>query len=145
MDIKGAKQIRIVEYLRIIGFSPVNVRGLQYWYISPLRDERTASFKVNDAINEWYDFGLSAGGDIIDLGRFLYRTDNINTVLLRISENAVGVPIDRLQYKNVRPGPVEDDMQNLEVTDLRMQSLLSYLRSRHIDEIVGRQYCKEVQ
>ena len=48
MNIKEAKQIRLVEYLRIIGHSPVNARGCQYWYLSPLREERTPSFKVND-------------------------------------------------------------------------------------------------
>ena len=48
-----------VEYLRIIGHSPVNARSCQYWYLlSPLREERTPSFKVNDNLNEWYDFGL---------------------------------------------------------------------------------------
>ena len=59
MNIKDAKQIRIVEYLRIIGYSPVNVKGHQYWYLSPFRDEKTASFKVNDAI--FWIQGLSMG------------------------------------------------------------------------------------
>ena len=89
MNIKEAKQIRLVEYLRIIGHSPVNARGCQYWYLSPLREERTPSFKVNDKLNEWYDLGLSAGGDIIELGKHLYRTGNVSVVLLRISENAI--------------------------------------------------------
>ena len=78
MNINEAKQIRLVEYLRIIGHSPVNARGCQYWYLSPLREERTPSFKVNDNLNEWYDFGLSAGGDIIELGKHLYRTGNVS-------------------------------------------------------------------
>lgn len=33
MNINEAKQIRLVEYLRIIGHSPVNARGCQYWYL----------------------------------------------------------------------------------------------------------------
>lgn len=94
MNINEAKQIRLVEYLRIIGHSPVNARGCQYWYLSPLREERTPSFKVNDNLNEWYDFGISAGGDIIELGKHLYRTGNVSMVLLRISENAIGVPFN---------------------------------------------------
>ncbi len=56
MNIKEAKQIRLVEYLRIAGYHPVNVRGNQYWYLSPLREERSPSFKINDNLNEWYDF-----------------------------------------------------------------------------------------
>ena len=52
MNIKEAKQIRLVEYLRIVGYLPVNVKGYQYWYLSPLREERTPSFKVNDNLND---------------------------------------------------------------------------------------------
>lgn len=115
MNIKEAKQIRLVEYLRIIGYAPVNVRGHQYWYLSPLREERVPSFKVNDNLNEWYDFGLSAGGDIIELGKHLYRTGDISTILLRISENAVGIPMPQLQSRTARPCPVEDGMEHVEV------------------------------
>lgn len=144
MNINEAKQIRLVEYLRITGHHPVNVRGYQYWYLSPLREERTPSFKVNDNLNEWYDFGLSAGGDIIELGKYLYKTSNVSTVLLRISENAIGVPGQQLQSRTVRPCPVEDEMENVEVVDLNHYALLSYLRSRGISEEVGRTYCKEI-
>lgn len=144
MNIKEAKQIRLVEYLRIIGHSPVNARGSQYWYLSPLREERTPSFKVNDNLNEWYDFGLSAGGDIIELGKHLYRTSNVSMVLLRISENAIGVPIQQLQSRTARPCPVEEEMENVEVRELSHYALLSYLRSRYISEGIGRLYCKEI-
>lgn len=144
MNINEAKQIRLVEYLRITGHHPVNIRGYQYWYLSPLREERTPSFKVNDNLNEWYDFGLSAGGDIIELGKYLYKTSNVSTVLLRISENAIGVPGQQLQSRTVRPCPVEDEMENVEVVDLNHYALLSYLRSRGINEEVGRTYCKEI-
>ena len=144
MNIKEAKQIRPVEYLRIIGHSPVNTRGCQYWYLSPLREERTPSFKVNDNLNEWYDFGLSAGGDIIELGKHLYRTGNVSVVLLRISENAIGVPFQQLQSQSVRPGPIEEEMENVEVRELSHHALLSYLRSRYISENIGRLYCKEI-
>lgn len=144
MNIKEAKQIRLVEYLRIIGHSPVNTRGCQYWYLSPLREERTPSFKVNDNLNEWYDFGLSAGGDIIELGKHLYRTGNVSVVLLRISENAIGVPFQQLQSRSVRPGPIEEEMENVEVRELSHHALLSYLRSRYISENIGRLYCKEI-
>ena len=145
MNIKEAKQIRHVEYLRIIGYSPVNVRGSQYWYLSPLREERTPSFKVNDHLNEWYDFGISAGGDIIELGKCLYKTSNVSMVLLRISENAIGVPFQQLQSRTVRPCPIEEEMENAEVRGLNHYALLSYLRSRYISEEVGRRYCKEIQ
>lgn len=109
-----------------------------------MREERTPSFKVNDNLNEWYDFGLSAGGDIIELGKHLYRTGNVSVVLLRISENAIGVPFQQLQSRSVRPCPIEEEMENVEVRELSHHALLSYLRSRYISENIGRLYCKEI-
>ena len=53
MNISEAKQIRIVDYLRLLGHEPKNARGGQYWYLSPFREEKTPSFKVNDRLNEW--------------------------------------------------------------------------------------------
>lgn len=144
MNISEAKQIRLVEYLRILGYSPSNVRGCQYWYLSPLREERTPSFKVNDSLNEWYDFALSDGGDIIELGKYLYHTGNVNTVLQRISESVTGVSFRQLQSRTVRPCPVENEMENIEVRELGHYALLSYLRSRHISAETGRRYCKEI-
>lgn len=81
MNITEAKKIRIVDYLRQIGHEPKRICGTQYWYLSPFRDERTPSFKVNDLRNEWYDFAVAQGGDIIDLGKLLYNTSSIKEVL----------------------------------------------------------------
>lgn len=56
MTIAEAKQIRIVDFLVQLGHRALYVKSGQHWYLSPLREERTPSFKVNDRINEWYDF-----------------------------------------------------------------------------------------
>ena len=81
MNTIEAKRIRIVDYLRLLGHEPVKVRGGQYWYLSPLRKEDTPSFKVNDRLNEWYDFGLSEGGSIIELAMLFLRTSSVSEVL----------------------------------------------------------------
>ena len=52
MTIAEAKQLRIVDYLASLGYHPQSVTSKQYWYLSPLRNERTPSFKVNDRLNE---------------------------------------------------------------------------------------------
>lgn len=56
MNIAEAKEIRMVDFLQLLGHSPVRIYNSQYWYLSPLRQEDTPSFKVNDRLNEWYDF-----------------------------------------------------------------------------------------
>jgi len=61
-----AKQIDLVDYLAALGHRPQKIRNKDYWYHSPLRDEKTASFKVNRSLNVWYDHGIGKGGNLID-------------------------------------------------------------------------------
>ena len=67
MNLHNIKQQSIVDYLQQQGHSPQHIRGNAYWYCSPLRNEQTASFKVNTERNQWYDFATGRHGDIIDL------------------------------------------------------------------------------
>ena len=67
MNLHNIKQQSIVDYLQQQGYSPQHIRGNAYWYCSPLRNEHTASFKVNTERNQWYDFVTGEHGDIIDL------------------------------------------------------------------------------
>ena len=67
MNLHDIKQQSIVDYLQQHGYSPQHIRGNAYWYCSPLRNEQTASFKVNTERNQWYDFATGEHGDIIDL------------------------------------------------------------------------------
>ena len=67
MNLHNIKQQSIVDYLQQQGYSPQHIRGNSYWYCSPLRNEQTASFKVNTERNQWYDFATGEHGDIIDL------------------------------------------------------------------------------
>ena len=56
MNIQEVKNIRIADYLRSLGYTPVKQQGNSLWYKSPLREEKDASFKVNTELNKWYDF-----------------------------------------------------------------------------------------
>ena len=67
MHLHDIKQILIVAYLAQAGFEAKLIKGVNYWYCSPLRSELTPSFKVNAERNQWYDFGTGDHGDIIDL------------------------------------------------------------------------------
>ena len=67
MHLHDIKQTTIVAYLAQAGFEAKLIKGVNYWYCSPLRSELTPSFKVNAERNQWYDFGTGDHGDIIDL------------------------------------------------------------------------------
>jgi DNA primase len=65
-SLKEFKEIDLVEYLSSLGFKPRKVRNEDFWYLSPLREEKEASFKVNRKLNVWYDHGIGKGGNLID-------------------------------------------------------------------------------
>lgn len=144
MNISEAKQIRIVDYLRLLGHEPKNARGGQYWYLSPFREEKTPSFKVNDRLNEWYDFGAATGGDLVELGKHLYGTDSVSEVLACIERHAGTNELLRVRLPAVMLRPVEAEMKDIRVVPLRHHALLSYLHSRMIDADIGKIFCKEV-
>lgn len=144
MNISEAKQVRIVDFLAQLGHHAQYVKSEQHWYLSPLREERTPSFKVNDRLNEWYDFGEATGGDLVELGKHLFQTDDVSEVLAHIERHAGIVPLPRIRMPTAAPRPVEAEMRDVVVVPLRHHALLSYLHSRQIDADIGRMFCREV-
>ena len=55
------------------GYEPHKIKGHNYWYLSPLREEKEASFKVNNHLNIWYDHGLGKGGRLVDLAIEMFQ------------------------------------------------------------------------
>ena len=86
MTTEEAKKIRIADYLHSLGYSPVKQQGVNLWYKSPFREENEPSFKVNTEREQWFDFGLGKGGNIIALAAHLYATESVPYILKRIEE-----------------------------------------------------------
>ena len=144
MTIDEAKRVRIVDFLAQLGHRAQYMKSEQYWYLSPLRKEVTPSFKVNDRLNEWYDFGEATGGDLVELGKYLCGTKSVSEALAYIKRYVNGVSLPRPRALPATSRPVEADMKNLIIVPLRHHALLSYLHSRMIDSDIGRMFCKEV-
>jgi DNA primase len=77
MNCEQANQIDLVDYLQSIGHEPSKLRGNDYWYHSPLRNEKEPSFKVNRSKNVWYDHGLGKGGTLVDFAMEYYHCNTI--------------------------------------------------------------------
>ena len=84
LSIEEARRADIVDYLAKLGHEPSKIKGSDYWYSSPLRNEKTPSFKVNRKLNRWYDHGLGKGGNIIDFA-ILYNNCTIGEFLRQLS------------------------------------------------------------
>ncbi len=84
MNCEQANQINLIEYLYLLEYNPKNIRGQDHWYLSPLREEKEASFKVNKEKNVWYDHGIGKGGNLVDFVMEFYRC-NICDALQKLS------------------------------------------------------------
>ena len=78
MNIDQIKQIKLQDFLATMGCKPVKQYGVNLMYLSPLRTEKHASFKINTELNLWYDFGIGKGGNIIDLAELLYNSSDVS-------------------------------------------------------------------
>lgn len=142
MTCAEAKHIDMVEYLDRMGFQPVRVRGNNFWYMSPFRDEKTASFKINRKINRWYDFGEGKGGNIIDFG-IRYMNCTIREFLNVLSCNDISFPKSAIGDGTVFVKP-EPKITILEDHPLRSYPLLNYLKERRIPLDIAEKFCREV-
>jgi hypothetical protein len=148
-----ARQIDLVDYLNTLGYQPQKVRGTDYWYLSPLRDEKTPSFKVNRQKNIWFDHGLGQGGDMIDFGTLHFRC-TVTEFLNRLKS------ADLKQTFSFHPhvhaatalmlGAGEKEKSTsgriivMDTRPLQDGQLLDYLKSRYIPVEIAFRFCKEV-
>ncbi|MCP9199253.1 toprim domain-containing protein [Gramella sp. GC03-9] len=135
-----ARSICIVQTLAKLGHFPSKTTEKEAWFLSPLRSETQASFKVSLKLNRWYDFGIGEGGNVIDL---VSKVSNCSVAeaLEFLSDD---LPVFRTQ--NHEPHIYKKDSCNrvIEVRPISKSHLRKYLRSRGISLQVARTYCKEV-
>ena len=138
--IQDIKHIPIRDFLAHRGITPKQENTRYGFYLSPLREEQDASFKVDYTQNLWYDFGAGRGGSIIDLVMEIekcnfqqaverLRNDNISTSTLVTSQTL---------HTSASGLKVSEDYH------LRHPALINYLDSRAIDASIAKKFCREV-
>lgn len=149
LSFKEANQIDLVDYLETLGFRPKKFHGQDYWYLSPFREEKTASFKVNRRINAWYDHGLGIGGSLVDLGMHYYQCSN-KEFLARLNEGEVGKTptLTRPQFQQPQDKTlVNTDAGKIVIRNVRTiedPGLRSYLQKRQIPFAIAQRFCSEI-
>lgn len=141
LSVREAKEIDLVDYLSSLGHEAVKVRGNDYWYLSPLREEKTPSFKVNRKINKWYDHGTSQGGNLIDFA-ILYKHCTVGELLQGLSSHfSFHQPAI---YQPKRNENKESKITIVQESNLSSTPLLHYLKQRRISLPVAEQFCREI-
>jgi len=141
------RQSDLTYLLEMLGHEPTVRKkdDTDYWYLSPLRNERTASFHVDRTANEWYDFGLSAGGNPVDFLLRYYRC-SIAELLERL--NISFSPHQLYLFEpDLHEGRAGKD-KKLMVTDVKplyKYPLKNYLHERSIPVAVADKYCVEIE
>ena len=156
MEIEEIKSISLVSYLAAHNYVLKKAYHDKYWYLSPLHEEKNASFKVNLNTNLWYDFGLNKGGNIINLVKELHPSLSMHEVL-KLLENEIrqyGLNYEKaltnhlnttIRNYNKRHTVVDqDDTEVTQLMNLSNYNLKRYLQQRRIDLEVAQRYCKEV-
>lgn len=154
MNIKQLNQLPITDFLSRIGIEPSYKRGESQWYVSPIREpEHSPSFKVNTAINRWYDYALTQGGKLFDLAERLYPNQDASRLVEKL--NSLFLFEQQNQDFSLAAKPiwqsVTDNRGNapaITINEIRSlgnnPAITSYLESRGIPLDIARPYCKEV-
>lgn len=153
LNCKTANQMDLVTYLESLGHEPSKIKNIDYWYLSPLRNEHTPSFKVSRKLNLWYDHAIGKGGNLVDFGIAYFRCSVSEFLQLLNGNNispAVGFPINNnYRQSSSSIGTREDDIHFnriiiVDVRTLESKLLLDYLEKRCIGKELAKQHCKEV-
>lgn len=82
------ESVDILEYISQF-CDPKEKEDGEYWCLSPLKDERTPSFSINQEMQRFYDFSSGKGGNVLD---FICAYNNCDFLKgLRILKNYAGI------------------------------------------------------
>lgn len=157
MNSEQAKKLNLPEIMSRMGYQPINVKknGNEYWYNSPFRGEKDASFHTSFLGGKWIwnDFG-DKGGTVID---FIMRHENYSTVsdALKYLDGLYGKVGNVLKSKSFSfqqqnfsrfQNTPERELEFISAEPVKSQVILSYLTNeRGINKNIALKYLQEVR
>lgn len=143
LSCREARELDMVDYLSGLGHEPAKIKNDSFWYLSPLRNEQTASFKVNRKLNRWYDYGLGKGGNLIDFA-IAYHGCTVGEFLASLQDDFFfHQPSLKSTIATYQQEP-DNRIKILEVKSIFHPALLNYLQERRIPIAIADRHCREV-
>lgn len=136
-----ARQLDLVNYLSSLGYQPAKIRANDYWFLSPLRDEKLPSFKVNRKLNCWYDHGMGKGGNLVDFGMLYFHC----TAMEFLKSLQGNFSLHQPALVNPTQNKTDGQIKVLEYYIIASIHLISYLEKRKIPLAIADKYCREVR
>jgi hypothetical protein len=138
----AARDISIAGFLKKSGFLPVRENQNSAWYLSPIRNENEASFKVSKNLNRGYDHGIGNGGNIIDLVIEMNHHCSVQEALSILDRTEPSVSF---QQQNTLSGlKSEAEIRIGKILPIRHPALIHYLEQRKIKAKVAGRFAREV-
>lgn len=159
MRADDAKRLPLDWILADLGYLPVKSRknGNELWYLSPFRQERTASLHISRVhhfrlgwIWVWKDFG-DMGGNVIAFAKRYYGITDLSECLRKLDELSVG------EGRAAAPSPAPAEARpkaeqkaaahpftHVRIQPLASPRLLHYLAGRGIHAALAQRYLQEV-
>ncbi|WP_298245912.1 toprim domain-containing protein [uncultured Christiangramia sp.] len=134
-----ARSICIMETLAKLGHFPSRIAEKEAWFLSPLRSETQASFKVSLILNRWYDHGIGTGGNGLDLIVAIQKC-SVKEALEFLSNKQDSFSFQQPILKKNTASKIEV----FEVKPIQHPGMIQYLESRGISLLTAEQYCEEV-
>jgi hypothetical protein len=141
-------QMDMVDYLSKLGYTPQKICNHDYWYLSPFKKEKTASFKVNRKKNVWYDHAIGKGGRLVDFG-ILYHKCSIKEFLEKMQHEKGLIVSFHPQHFSVagekkKVSNQEGKIKVISSGDITDDTLKKYLGERKIPMTIAGQFCEQV-
>ena len=135
------EQIKMIDYLAQKNIYPINSKRNIFWFLSPFRNEKTASFKVDISTNRFYDFGEGFGGTLIDL---ISKLENISVkeIIQKFNENSFS--FQKQNDFQFEKNQTKNEYEILELKEISSFPLLQYLEERKLPLEIVKRYCKEI-
>ena len=141
-----ARNISIVNTLATLGHLPIKESEKEAWFLSVLRSETQASFKVSKTINRWYDHGEGLGGNVIDLIVLMLKC-SVKEALDFLANDS---PVFSFQQQTLfldlpnTNQQAENKINIIRTRSIEHPALIQYLKSRQIPLEIAKHYCAEV-
>lgn len=140
MTCNEAKKISLASILEKIGTKKVKQTNREAWYLSPFRNEATASFKVYLLKNLWYDHGEGKGGNVLDFVMRYYKCE-LKEALQILDDESFSFHQPTFQDDAIEK---EKNYEIRAIKPLTNTQLINYIQSRGISLKMAKKYSVEL-
>ncbi len=145
MNSTQTKEISIEKVLQKQGYFPAkNIKNCN-WYLSPFRDEKTPSFKLDLRLNRWFDHGEQKGGNVIDyvVCKFNFSVSEALTYLKDFTGDVSSFSFQKQNFEVLIKE--RQEINKIEkIVPVQHLALIQYLRSRNIIHYENIEQLKEI-